>query len=143
MAVLKNLELLNLWPLFGPKLTDATLRTLRETNLLHALWLASGDRDGAPPKSSDEIAYLDLRGTAVTDAGLKELADLKNLTGLFLVGTRITDAGLKELANHKNLTQLDVRHFRAGPNVTDAGVGELQKALPKCVIQHGTYDGGE
>ena len=40
---------------------------------------------------------LDLAGTQVTDAGLKELAGLKILHALYLGGTRVTDAGLKEL----------------------------------------------
>jgi internalin A len=40
----------------------------------------------------------------VTDAGLKELVSLKNLTQLDLWSTKVTDAGLKELAPVKNLT---------------------------------------
>ena len=40
----------------------------------------------------------------MTDAGLKELAPLKNLTALDLGDTQVTDAGLKELAPLKNLT---------------------------------------
>ena len=42
----------------------------------------------------------------MTDAGLKELAALKNLTTLNLSETRVTGAGLKELAALKNLTTL-------------------------------------
>jgi internalin A len=37
--------------------------------------------------------------TKITDAGLKELAELKNLQTLNLGYTRIMDAGLKELAD--------------------------------------------
>ncbi len=33
----------------------------------------------------------------MTDAGLKELKELKQLTSLNLNGTQVTDAGLKEL----------------------------------------------
>ena len=40
----------------------------------------------------------------MTDAGLKELRALKNLTSLALNSTKVTDAGLKELATLKNLT---------------------------------------
>jgi hypothetical protein len=43
----------------------------------------------------------------------------------------VTDEGLKELAPLKNLTILDL----LGTAVTDAGVKELQKALPKCEIR--------
>jgi hypothetical protein len=50
---------------------------------------------------------LDLRGTKVTDAGLRELAALKGLRILALSDTK----------------------------VTDAGVAELQKALPDCKVR--------
>ena len=35
--------------------------------------------------------------TSTADAGLKELKDLKQLTSLHLGGTGVTDAGVKEL----------------------------------------------
>lgn len=43
------------------------------------------------------VATVILRSAKVRDAGLKELAELKNLTALVLSETRITDAGLKAL----------------------------------------------
>ena len=49
---------------------------------------------------------VDLSGTEVTDAELKVLAALKDLTTLNLFHTRVTGAGLKELAALKNLTTL-------------------------------------
>ena len=73
---------------------------------------------------------LNLSGTQVTDAGLKELDGLKNLHTLHLGGTKVTDRGLKELVGLKNLHTLDLS-FTA---VTDAGLAELQKALPACKI---------
>ena len=72
-----------------------------------------------------------MHSTGVTDAGLKELATLKNLTTLDLSNTGVTDAGLKELAPLKNLTTLNLGGFT---RVTDEGIKELQKALPKCKI---------
>jgi internalin A len=66
----------------------------------------------------------------VTDAGLKELADLKNLTTLSLFGTQVSDAGLKELSGLKNLTTLDLDSTQV------TGVAELKKSLPKCHIKH-------
>ena len=52
--------------------------------------------------------------------------------GLDLVETKITDAGLKELAKLQQLTSLDLRYCK---QITDAGVAELKKALPKCKIE--------
>jgi hypothetical protein len=49
---------------------------------------------------------------------------------LNLQGTGVMDAGLKELAGLKNLQELDLRDTK----VTEAGVAELIKALPGCKI---------
>jgi internalin A len=109
LAGLKNLTTLTL-DLALPtglqtRVTDTGLRTLREIGLLHALSRAAG-ADGKRPTKLDDIVTLDLSHTPVTDAGLKELAGLKNLTALDLSRTQ----------------------------VTRGGVAELQKALPKCHI---------
>jgi len=62
---------------------------------------------------------------------LRDLAALKNLTTLSLLGsTTVTDASVKELATLKNLTEL----ILSSTQVTAAGVKELQKALPNCTI---------
>ncbi len=58
----------------------------------------------------------------VTDAGLRELRGLKNLTGLDLGFTQVTDVGLKELKNLKNLTTLNLNFTQ----VTDEGLKELK-----------------
>ena len=67
----------------------------------------------------------------ITDEGLKEVAKLQNLTGLNLMACKqITDAGLKEVAKLQKLERLSL----LGTKITDAGVAELRKALPKCFI---------
>src|SRR5438270_807854 len=76
------------------------------------------------------ITTLGLSKNKITDAGVKELADLENLATLLLDGTQITDESVKELAKLKNLTTLVLRNTK----VTNAGVKELQKALPNCKI---------
>jgi hypothetical protein len=50
-----------------------------------------------------------------------------------LAGCTFSDAGLKHLAGLSNLTQLDL----TGTQVTADGVAGLQKALPKCKIESG------
>jgi internalin A len=65
---------------------------------------------------------LSLYCTQVTDAGLKELKELKNLTALH-VNTNVTDTGRKELKEFKNLAHLSLY---AATNVTDAGMKEIK-----------------
>src|SRR5437764_3174833 len=78
------------------------------------------------------VIGVNLAGTQVTDTGLKQLADLRQLATLDLGGnTDVTDAGLAELANRKQLTSLNL----TGTQVTPAGVNELQAALPKLKIE--------
>jgi internalin A len=110
----------NLTTLEFTRATDTQLRVLREAGLLHVLILATS-KDGARPKSAEEVISLRLNYGKVTDAGLKELAPLKNLTSLDLEQTAVTDAGLKELATRQNLTALNL----GGTRVTDAGLKEL------------------
>jgi hypothetical protein len=74
-------------------------------------------------KDLKQLNFLDLSGTQVTDAGLKELKDLKQLHFLDLRGTKVTDTGLKEL---KGLTQLRVLRLGGFGLVTDAGLKELK-----------------
>src|SRR5262249_42074159 len=52
------------------------------------------------------VVWVDLRGTKITDAGLKELKELKNLQKVVLFRTAITDTGLKELKELKNLREV-------------------------------------
>ena len=51
----------------------------------------------------EKVTGLELGGTQITDAGLKDLAKLKKLYELNLAGTQITDTGLKDVAKLKNL----------------------------------------
>jgi hypothetical protein len=68
----------------------------------------------------------------VTDAGLKEIAALKELRKLGLAGTKVSDKGFHELAKMTQLESLYLNYT----NVTKAGAAEIKKALPKCEISH-------
>ena len=72
------------------------------------------------------LRWLDLAGTAVTDAALAQLGAMRNLTRLQLQRTAITDAGLKQLAGLGELESLNLY----GTAVTDAALDTL-KRLPK------------
>jgi Leucine-rich repeat (LRR) protein len=151
LAGLTNLTTLTVrWNL----VSDAALRELRKIGLLHSLCFAEGE-GGARPRSAAEVTSLDLASTSVTDAGLKELATLKNLTALNLTRTLVTDAGLKELAGLDQLRKLNLSFTKvtgAGfkeltglknlttlwlvdTPVSAANIAELRKALPRCNVK--------
>ena len=73
-----------------------------------------------------------MSGTEVTDAGLKELVALKNLTHLHLSLTKITDEGLQQLVKLKKLRSIAL----IASDATAAGVSRLQKKLPDCRIHY-------
>ena len=66
----------------------------------------------------------------VSDAGLANFKDCKNLQSIGLRGTPITNKGLAPFHDCKKLTVLDLVQTK----VTKAGIEELKKALPKCKI---------
>ena len=110
----------------GLSVTDRHLAVLREIDLLHLIGKIDRNetrptRNETRPTKREEVTALNLGGAQVTDAGLKELATLKNLTILELFRTNVTDAGLKELAPLQNLTTL----FLSDTAVTEAGLKEL------------------
>lgn len=74
------------------------------------------------PKLSEQIVWLKLGDTQISDATLAQVGKLKNLQKLHLDQTKITDAGLKQLRPLANLEYLNLY----GTGVTDAGLAELQ-----------------
>ena len=124
--------------LTGAKVTDADLAGLvphlKELKSLPALTLTGAavtDAGLAHLKELKSLPALVLAGTKVTDAGLVHLKELKSLTFVSLSGTAVTDAGLVHL---KELNSLTAIRLQGAKNVTDAGVADLRKALPKCQI---------
>lgn len=86
-----------------------------------------GDVDlGALAPLAANLRWLDLGGTAVTDAGLSYLKQMPNLTRLHLERTQISDAGISNLAGLTDLEYLNVY----GTAVTDGALETLQQ-LPK------------
>jgi internalin A len=69
-----------------------------------------------------QLRVLSLKGSPVTDGGLKQLRELTSLGELDLNFTRVTDQGLKEL---KGLTKLQDLYL-GSTAVTDAGLKELK-----------------
>lgn len=92
-----------------------------------------GDAQAAMlPKAAEQIVWLKLGETEITDATLAQVAKLKNLQKLHLEQTKITNAGLKQLANLPYLEYLNLY----GTAITEAGIKQLAnlKSLKKVYI---------
>lgn len=68
---------------------------------------------------------------AITDAGLRQLEGLPNLTSLDLQNTQVTDEGLAVLKTMPKLMQLYIH----GSRITPAGADAVKAALPKVTIE--------
>lgn len=105
------------------------------------VWLKLGDTeisDAALLSISKlkNLQKLHLEETKVTDAGLKQLKQLVNLEYLNLYGTAITDAGLAELAGLKNLKTVYLWQTK----VSEQGISALKKALPTLEVVGGVSE---
>lgn len=107
-------EDLNLW---GTRVGDAGMKHVAEMAGLKRLNL---DDVGVPAEN-----------VALTDEGVKLLAGLDNLEWMHLGKTQVSDEGLDALLSLQRLNSL-VLH--SCPNVTDEGVARLQKARPNLAI---------
>jgi hypothetical protein len=79
------------------------------------------------------LQKLHLEQTKVTDAGLKQLKALANLEYLNLYGTAVTDAGLSELAGFKKLKTVYLWQTK----VTGQGLANLKKTMPNLDVVGG------
>ena len=120
----------------GPDVTDAQLVHLKRLPKIEILILINTNITDAGLvhlKGLTNLQVLVLNGNRITDAGLVHLKGLTKLKWLFLPNTWITDAGLVHLKGLSSLKKLILNDSFA--KVTDAGVKQLQQALPNCKIK--------
>lgn len=72
-------------------------------------------------KVADQVVWLKVGGTAVSDKAMKEISDLKHLNKLHLEHTAITDEGIARMGNMPNLEYLNL----IGTKVSDASIKKL------------------
>lgn len=85
-------------------------------------------------ENGDDVWLVDFKACALKpgDDDLAALAALPNLEYVHLDGAPITDAGLKHLRTLKKLKMVTLSNTK----VTQTGVDELKRALPKATISH-------
>ena len=138
MPLAANTNLISVnFSLAGAKIDDAALESLKGV--------------------SEQLVWLNLANTSVTDAGLKALAGFKNLRRLHLEKTAVGDEGVSSLKSLAELTYVNLYSTKVTDKglaslaglkklknvylwqtaVTDAGAAELAKAVPGIYINRG------
>ncbi len=120
-------------------INNANLDKLSKLNLRKICLDSSNFNDrGAAQLSLCQIGNIDASGTLVQDGGLAKLSTIKCLHTLTLTDTKITDAGLGELANAKNLGYLDIKRSH---QITNRGLLALEHThLEKLVLENDPVD---
>ncbi len=93
------------------------------------------DADVKKLSALKNLTRLNLEKTTVTDAALVHLKNLPNLEQLNLYGTGITDKGLTALAKCPHLKVV----YLWQTNTTPLGIEQLKKALPNVHIDTGGF----
>lgn len=134
---LRNLELLNL---NGTQVSAAGLRELELASLKQLELQSTAMDDGGMDilkRVSPDFNYLNLEGTAVSDAGMAAVAGLKELWYLNVSHTRITDAGLAPL---EGLEQLRTLHL-SGCEIGGSGLKYLgEHEFSELKLDHTAMD---
>ena len=73
-------------------------------------------------KLGEQVVWLDLSDTNITDKGLQQVGKLKNLTRLSLDNTAISDKGLAYLKHSESLLYLNLYHT----SISDKGLKNLE-----------------
>lgn len=128
-------------------------------NFINARLTADKDLELLLPLK-DQLLWLDLGRTKITDEGIKTIGQLTNLMALNLEYTEIGDKGLQNLMSLKKLTSLNLVGTKSGDeglkrlaelpelkriflyqtNVSGQGISELVTKLPNLSIDTGHYE---
>lgn len=138
LAALPNLRELSL---FDARIDNDGLKSLSSLKNLTGLVLGKGVTECVRTEDGRRVNLEALNRPWSTEAGLKELAALKNLEYLSLYNVGMTDAALKELSGLTRLTTLSLGYAR----VTDAGlktIAQFVKLRELLIESGGVTDAG-
>lgn len=135
IAKLKTLTHLDIS--YNQTFTNAGLKHLTQlVDLEHLNLMYAQQATGAALKdlkALKNLRSLDLSHLKNLEEGLPELKDYTNLRALRIRGG-LTDAGLKTLAELKDLEYLDIRGGSSN-RIGDEALQQFQKAVPKCQVR--------
>ncbi|MEX2232811.1 MAG: c-type cytochrome domain-containing protein [Cyclobacteriaceae bacterium] len=122
-----------------PEITDEQTKSLQEINQ-QLVWLnlsqtRISDQQLAEISKLTNLRVLYLNNTGITDSGLSQLEQLSNLRLLSLVGTGITDESIPTFLKLKTLTNL----FLYQSSVTDSGIKRIMEGLEEIKVDTGNY----
>jgi hypothetical protein len=118
-------------------LTDAQMALLQPLKE-QIVWLKLGDtkitdQAAATIAQLKNLQKLHLENTTIGDATVRQVKDLPYLEYLNLVGTQVTDAGVKDLSATKSLRSLHLWQSK----VTETGVTALKQTKPTLDVTVG------
>lgn len=121
------------------KITDEQLRSLRDI-AQQLVWLNLSytpvtDDQMKVVSQLRQLRVLSLNNTGISDAGLSEISTLDELQSLSLVGTKVTDASIGTFVKLKKLTNL----FLYQTSISDTGLKTLMQEQEKLKIDTGNY----
>ncbi len=91
--------------LSGAQLSDSIFQKLKDLKRVAELDLSKSSLTDDQMGQLNDVAYLlvklDLRNTAVTDAGLEKLTNLNVCFNLYLAGTKVTQAGVENFKKQR------------------------------------------
>jgi hypothetical protein len=136
LETVSKLELLEHFWVTGTIKTEAFRHLTRLKKLKNIELYTNDNADDALEilSSIQSLRRLRIAEARVTDRGLKSVAKMKGLDWLYISRGGISDAGLRELKALKNLKELHIYPTFIDSEVTDKGIAEVRKALPKCQV---------
>ncbi len=113
------------------KITDEAFRSLANLpglDILHVSDCQQINGKGFKYLKHSSIGNLVVSITPVTDEAVDDIADFKNLWGLWIRHSPVTEKGIAKLAEAKRegkLSKLYMVHFGCGNHITDAAIEDL------------------
>lgn len=129
MIHLSNFPKLKTLHLHHTRVTDGGMAPLAQLPSLDVLILPEGITDAglADLKTAPKLRHLIIEECRITGAALGHLAELKSLRTLFLLGTPLTEADLRQMTGLRQITELMLSRTKSLTDEALPHIAELTK----------------